>query len=88
MISEHPQSTCLNCGATLDHATSVGGEHAPRSGDFTICIKCQAVMVFADDLSLRGFTDKELEQLKADPEMNHFLTRCVRAMRFLRSQRN
>jgi hypothetical protein len=53
-------SKCLRCGKQIDAATAFDGKAVPKPGDITICIGCNHVMAFAQDLSMRELTDAEL----------------------------
>lgn len=65
-------SPCLHCGTMLDAATSVTDlENKPDPGDATICFRCGHLMVFAEDLSLRGLTAKEMYEIAGDPILIH-----------------
>lgn len=68
-LHEHPPSTCWNCGEPLNCTTSYGHQRAPRPGDWTHCITCHCMSVFADDLSLREPTVDELAAATRDPHM-------------------
>jgi hypothetical protein len=41
----------------------------PEPGQFTVCIRCGHLMVFAEDLSLRDPTDKEAYEIAGHPLM-------------------
>jgi hypothetical protein len=62
-----PPSRCPNCGKVLDAATGVDekGLHQrlPAAGDFTVCIGCGHIMVFANDLTLRNPTAAEMREI-------------------------
>lgn len=74
MSYQTPASSCPSCGTTVDASTSVAGDHAPSPGDVSICMYCGHLMAFADDLTLRPLTDKEMLE-------------CAGDMRILRAQR-
>ena len=56
-------SHCPNCNSTLDACTGINHRHAPRPGDFTICCKCAAILVFGSDMELIQPTAHELSLL-------------------------
>jgi len=61
-VSKHhrlPSSTCPDCGYVMDAATAVSRKDAtPKPGDASLCLKCGALLRFADDLTLiRGDFD-------------------------------
>lgn len=68
-MSEHvcPESMCLNCGKRLNAATALAGEIGPQPGNFTVCLDCGHLMVFAADLTLRAPIDAELTEIAGDP---------------------
>ena len=70
-MSEHfvPESMCLNCGKGLDAATAVQDDSNPKPGDFSICLNCGHLSVFAADLTLRPPTDAELIEVAGDPTL-------------------
>jgi RNase P subunit RPR2 len=47
-------SFCPSCFTMLDAVTSMEtkGADLPKPGDFTLCIKCHAVLKFTDDMTL------------------------------------
>lgn len=42
-----PSAHCPSCQLELTGAMTVGHERRPKPGDFTICIDCSAVLVYA-----------------------------------------
>lgn len=64
------KSNCTACNYEIDSATSFQDERAsPNSGDISICLQCGHLMAFADDLSLRDLTDKEIVEIAGMPEI-------------------
>jgi hypothetical protein len=61
------ESNCLNCGRTLDAATSVDGEETPEPDCITICLRCGHIMAFTADLSLRALTEEEIYEIAGEP---------------------
>ena len=55
-----PLTKCTNCGKKIDGALSVGGDYTPEPGNYTLCLDCGHLMVFADDMTLRDPTDEEI----------------------------
>ncbi len=53
-----PQNICKACGYKFDHR--------PAEGDFTLCLKCGAILRFNADLTTREATPGELEALDID----------------------
>jgi len=59
-----PPSPCPACGKVNDSAedtASVDGSR-PTPGDYAVCFSCAAVAVYADDMTLRDPTRRELEE--------------------------
>jgi hypothetical protein len=68
-IERVPASNCPNCGKLCDAVTRIEEDATPSPGDFTICLDCKHLMVFADDLTLRNPTDAEIVEAAGDPEI-------------------
>ena len=58
-----PPASCPSCEKKLDAATHPTGDVAPSPGDVTICLGCQDILIFTEELGLRRPTDQELETL-------------------------
>lgn len=58
---------CSVCGHSMDRAAQVDGQARPAPDDFTLCIRCGHVMVFAADLSVREPTVAELKEIACNP---------------------
>jgi len=58
---------CPTCGALLDGAaipeSATDDRSGPKSGDYTICIKCREISRFDDDLQLRAPTEKDILEM-------------------------
>ena len=64
MTTRLTERECLGCGGLIDAAAAPMDDNAiPSPGDVTICIHCGYLMAFADDLSYRGLTEKEMDEL-------------------------
>lgn len=62
------ESSCPNCGNKADAATAVGNvDLTPRPGDYTVCVCCGHVLVYADDLKVREPTEKEIDRIAGHP---------------------
>jgi hypothetical protein len=62
-----PKSTCPDCGA--EHGAAYGpdsGGEKPKPGDISICVKCQAILIFGDKLMLRPPTEAEIAEIPLD----------------------
>jgi len=84
-----PRNKCLNCGFWTEAAsTPDGSAGAPTEGSLSVCIKCGAVMMFDQDLRLRGMTASEMDSLLADHELMGTLAKLVRCINFIRHRTN
>lgn len=54
-----PDARCPYCNAEINRATSASGAEAPSPGDLSLCVYCQGLSVFSDDLTFRKITDEE-----------------------------
>lgn len=67
------KQSCWNCRKVIDSATHfVDGKRTasrPKPGDFNICLGCNAVSVFDEELMLRQPTADELIKIANDPEV-------------------
>lgn len=58
---------CPKCGAINDCHTHVGlGDVAPSPGDASVCLYCETILVFGDDMSLRVMDEGEFKKLSAE----------------------
>jgi hypothetical protein len=64
---------CLNCGQTLDGATSLETDNAPRAGDLSICIYCSHVAMFIEGGNLRELDDDERKEAFADNRVTRLI---------------
>lgn len=86
-IAKLPPSKCLECGNALNAAGSL--EHfgeLPKPGDLCVCGKCGAVMRYADDLTPRGMTEAEMDELTADTETMDEIARTVAVVHLVRAK--
>ena len=47
-----PTDACPSCGKTLDAATNLD-HHTPEAGDVTVCLGCQSVLEWDENMKLR-----------------------------------
>jgi hypothetical protein len=62
-------SFCTNCGKKLNAATSPFAQDNPAPGDATVCIKCNHIMIFDENMRLRNPTDEEFDEIAGDEEI-------------------
>lgn len=56
-------ATCPTCGKVCNGASSADSDDKPKPGDFSVCIDCQGLHVFDQDMQLRHPTENELLEL-------------------------
>lgn len=84
-----PECNCLKCGKKMNASGSTDGSpHLPEPGDLVLCIKCGAVMKHADDMTLRGMTEQEMDELVADTETMDELAKNVQRIHIMRAGLN
>lgn len=67
---ETPNNFCPNCKKTMDSATSIDRDnHKPIPGDISICLYCQSLLIFDDNLMSQNPTQEQIDELKSDPEL-------------------
>ena len=69
-----PPNCCPYCGYKVDCA---GGDGTPQPNSIdsiSLCLNCQNVLLFNEDLTVRKPTGEELTALKASPHWNEVQT--------------
>lgn len=88
-IRKLPECHCLQCGHKMNASGSVDGSlDLPEPGDLVLCLKCGAVMKHADDMSVRGMTEQEMDELIADTETMDELAKNVQRIHIMRAGMN
>lgn len=60
---------CPKCNTTLDGGMGIEDITArPKPGDITICVYCESLLCFTDDLQLRAMTFKERIELPEETQ--------------------
>jgi hypothetical protein len=88
MRTRTPECRCLGCGKRLDAVGPVAPDGSdandrPSPGDVTVCLRCGAVMMLAEDLTVRGMTEAEMDLLCNDKGYMNFLAGVVRNIRMI-----
>ena len=61
--TEMPLSYCPSCGYKMNAATSLENDAVPKSGDFSVCLRCGEILRFDENLLLRVVPLKEWDTL-------------------------
>jgi hypothetical protein len=77
---------CTQCGKTLNMASDGDDEHAPNGGDFTICLYCEHLLVFNDDLSLREPSNEEAIEAQANTNLEEARAMARKYKEFVRKK--
>ena len=84
-VAKIPLCRCLACGHEIDASGALDGSNElPEPGSIVVCIRCGAVMMHAQDMTLRGMTDEEMDEVTADKELMNNLAKNVRKVHLLR----
>jgi hypothetical protein len=84
-IVKTPLCHCLGCGHKFDAGANPDNDQdLPGPGDVTVCLKCGAVMKYADDMTVRGMTDAEIDELTNDMEWMGQIARVVGRVNMVR----
>ena len=63
-------TSCPQCGHRITAASHVDDNAPmPQPGDYTICLYCSTLLIFADDLAVRNLTDAEMIEAVGNKEM-------------------
>lgn len=57
------ESTCPSCYRKLDLATDPEGKNIPKPNDLTVCIYCQEILIFQEDMSVKELSQEKIEKL-------------------------
>lgn len=64
-----PDARCPECQRLLDAATDVASDQRPRDGDWSICLYCQAFLVFRANGRLRPAAEDEKCAMMLDDDV-------------------
>lgn len=65
----NPDNTCPNCKRLTECQSSIDGDHIPVEGDISVCLYCQCILVFDQDLYTVNPSRKQIDELKEDKEL-------------------
>jgi hypothetical protein len=74
-----PESCCPWCGQHQPHAY-------PKAGDYTVCIKCGRVLVFAKNLTVRKPNAEEIRRLSTSTRLRRHVERIRSALQEMRNR--
>lgn len=62
------------CGCAIKTATCLTEERGPKPGDLTVCIKCETILRFDENLKLHVVTDEEFSLMspRVQGDIEHF----------------
>ena len=66
METRMTQSNCPTCGHVIDAASDPTGEATPEPGDFTVCLYCQDLFKFGENLRLEPLQESDIAKLPLD----------------------
>jgi len=87
-VQRTPDCKCLRCGKAMD-ALGTGNPKIKadaKPGDVAACLKCGAVMLLTDNLTVLGMTDQEMDDLMANSETMNDIARMVQAIHMIRAE--
>ncbi len=59
-------TNCPTCHVKIDVATAIDDDVTPVPGNYTLCAECGDVLVFTDDMGVRGLSQSEIDRIKID----------------------
>jgi len=64
-VTHHKESNCPACGHPINAAGTIDSNdtYVAEPGDITVCFGCACVLVYADDMSVRMPTTKEITEM-------------------------
>lgn len=87
-ITDTVMHSCWNCGTPCNAVADVLDDCQPPSiGDFSVCLKCSAIGVLDEDLSVRQPTLAELTEALRSDRVTEYIT-LVTMMQMVRKQKD
>lgn len=65
----NPENICPSCYRKLDMANDPEEKFVPKKGDLTVCIYCQEVLEFTDDLNIKKLSEETYNKLSNDVKL-------------------
>lgn len=87
MSSPVPETSCPRCGRRFDRASDPTGEATPAPGSATVCIGCNALLVFTEDMGVRGMTEAEFCDRMQNAEFARNLAQAIITVQAMRQAR-
>jgi hypothetical protein len=88
-IRKTPLCSCLACGHRLNAGAAPDDSGAlPGPNDLTVCLQCGAVMKYAADMTLRGMSDEEMDELTNDADWMNEVARLVKRVHLIKAASN
>lgn len=77
---------CPDCLERVDAASS-GGGHAPKAGDFSVCVFCGCILRFTEKMELRRASEDDLADPKLTAPARDMLLQYQKSFREARAAR-
>ena len=79
------ETTCPKCGKILNAATGMG-DYSPRPGDVTVCIGCEGLLQYTEELHLETMSDQRWAEM--DPEEKAEIQNAIEMIREMKKLQN
>lgn len=69
-----PENICPSCYRQLDAAADPEDSYVPKANDLTVCIYCQEILKFTDNMAIVKITEEDLKKLPINIQLKlkHF----------------
>lgn len=79
------ETTCPKCGKILNAATGMG-DYSPRPRDVTVCIGCEGLLQYTEELHLEVLPDQRWAEM--DPEEKEEIRHAIEMVRAVKKLKN
>lgn len=76
-----PKTVCCHCGAAVNRASGPG---SPSVGDFSLCVYCAGLNIFAGEMGFRLPTEQEQASAEKDATFLMVRGKIQRALRIMK----